>query len=148
MMERMREVLMYLKGLALVYVATMFFAGVGWIEVPRRVAALGGFTRFVIPLLIALVVWTAIYFAHVLLWTALVVLSSCTFGIGFLFGLGFLGYASLMLARYLLPEGWVVFGPDDFRYLVMGGFYALVDLFVHPEILASATEPDKKDNQE
>ena len=123
------KLFVYLKGLGLTYLAMVIFSALGWINIGATFEA----SRLVVPLLMATVVWTAIYFLSYAVWVILALFASCTMGIGFLIGLGILGYVALRLAAFLLPVGWITFTDDPLYLFMMGGGIALIDLIVDEE---------------
>lgn len=123
------KLLVYLKGLGLTYLSMVIFSALGWINIGATFEA----SRLVVPLLMSVVVWTAIYFLSYAVWVILAIFASCTMGIGFLIGLGILGYVALRLAAFILPSGWITFTDDPLYLFLMGGGIALIDLIVDEE---------------
>lgn len=138
------KMLTYLKGLGLTYLAVLIFSAVGWISIGLPFD--GG--KIVVPLLMALIIWTAMFFLSYAVWVVLLAFASCTFGLGFFIGLGVLGFVTLRLAVFLLPSGWATFTEDNFSLFLMGGSIALIDLIVDEEkrrgiVRGSPPEPDE-----
>jgi hypothetical protein len=124
-----KKLLVYLYGLGLTYLALIIFSAVGWVNI----GATFDFSRLVVPLVMAVIIWTAMYFLSYAIWVVLLMFASCTFGIGILIGLGVLGYVALRLAIYVLPSGWATFTGDQFALFLMGGSIALIDLIIDEE---------------
>ncbi len=125
----MREKLAaYFKGLLFTAIAMVIFSAIGWIHVQATFAG----ARFLVPLALAAIAWTIMFFVGQLVWVILLLAGSYTMGIGFLVGLGVLGYAALRVAAYLLP-GWMIFTEDQFLLFIIGATIALIDVVVNDE---------------
>lgn len=111
----------YFKGFLYSILATVIFVALDWIKVPGGLHNTS--SLYIVPA-IAFVSWTLIYFVWLLAWAFLAIFASFTFGIGFLIGLGVIGYFLLKVTDKVLPPDWVVYTSDDIALFVMGTFYS------------------------
>jgi hypothetical protein len=132
----------YLEGLCLTYLAMLVFCAVGWINIGATFAA----SHFLVPLLMAVVIWTAMYILSYAVWILISMFAACTMGIGFLIGLGVLGYVAMRLAAFVMPIGWISFTDDNFVLFLMGGSIGLIDLIINekirPDVVGSVKEKE------
>jgi len=119
-----KNVISYLKGLVYSYIATLIFFATGWIN-----SSLGlPLERITEPLVVALIIWTIIFPLSQIIWTLLLLMTAFVSWMGFLIGLGVLGYGVLKLAQYLLSETVLTFTEDEFILVIMGGVYGAISL--------------------
>ena len=133
----------FAKGLVMTYLLTIVFFAIGWLGSTADFE----YSKMVVPLGVALVVWGFLYVFYKPIWSLLLVIGGCTFYIGTLLGLMILGDVLIYLAVYILPKGYLTVGPAS-STLIVGLVYAIVPLIVMKEDEPPDTKPKPPENDD
>ncbi|MEK7083578.1 MAG: hypothetical protein AAB972_05375 [Patescibacteria group bacterium] len=125
----------YLGGLGLTYIATLIFIGLGWADVGPW-----GTQRFIVPLIMAVVIWTIIFISHEVVWQIMQVFGG---GLLVLFVIGAImatAYSAFLVCEILLPPEWLTIKRELGHPYVISGVYATIDLALHPRRFSLVTK--------
>lgn len=119
-----QEALVYLKGLFLSLVVSVFFTAYGSIKVTAEFS----YSQYIVPFLAGFIMWTLLYIITLIL-RGLVsnVEIELEMSLLALFIVSLiLGYLLILVGGYLVPKTWVIFDNSDDFSLAVGFVYAVI----------------------
>ena len=131
----MNDCARYLGGLTLTYIATLIFIGLGWADVGPW-----GTQRFIVPLIMAVVIWTIMFIGHEVVWQIMQIFGGDIFLLLVIGAMMATAYGAFLMCEILLPPERLTIKRELVDPYVIAGVYAAIDLALHPRRFSLVTK--------
>lgn len=131
----------YLSGLLLTYIATLIFISLGWADVGPW-----GTQRFIVPLLMAVIIWTIVFVSHETVWRFMQIFENGLLVFLVIGAIGVTAYGAFMVCGIVFPPEWLTLKKEVEHPYIISGVYTIIDLALHPKRFSLITDtPIKKE---